>query len=114
MRVRWGWAPTSPGRSPRRSGSTWQELVGTVRNHWFAVVGLSVSCDSRLDVLASCIHAIRRASRNRAIGVLVGGAVFVEHPELARRIGADATALDGRQAVLQAQNILALLPRAAR
>jgi methanogenic corrinoid protein MtbC1 len=91
-----------------------QELVGTVRNHWFAVVGLSVSCDSRLDVLASCIHAIRRASRNRAIGVLVGGAVFVEHPELARRIGADATAIDGRQAVLQAQDILALLPRAAR
>lgn len=87
------------------------DLARVVRSKWFAVVGLSVSCDGRLDALASAIRVIRRASRNRAIGVLVGGPVFVEHPELVTLVGADATATDGRQAALQARNLLALLAR---
>jgi MerR family transcriptional regulator, light-induced transcriptional regulator len=84
------------------------ELVGIVRREWFAVVGFSACCDTRLEALASGIHAVRRASRNPAIGVLVGGPVFVEHPDLAPLIGADATAVDGRQATCQAENLLAL------
>jgi MerR family transcriptional regulator, light-induced transcriptional regulator len=84
------------------------DLVGIVRREWFAVVGFSASCDTRLDALASGIHAVRRASCNQAIGVLVGGPVFVEHPELATLIGADATAADGRQATSQAESLLAL------
>jgi MerR family transcriptional regulator, light-induced transcriptional regulator len=84
------------------------ELVRIVRNEWFAVVGFSASCDTRLDALAAGIHAVRRASRNPAVGVLVGGPVFVEHPELATLIGADATAVDGRQATQQAESLLAL------
>lgn len=89
------------------------ELVGLVRGSWFAVVGLSVGGECRLDGLAATIRAIRRASRNRSIGVLVGGPVFVERPELAVIVGADATAVDGRQAVLQAQDLLTLLSRSA-
>jgi MerR family transcriptional regulator, light-induced transcriptional regulator len=84
------------------------ELVGLVRNEWFAVVGFSTSCDTRLEALASGIHAVRRASRNPSVGVMVGGPVFVEHPELATLIGADATAIDGRQATAQAESLLAL------
>jgi methanogenic corrinoid protein MtbC1 len=86
------------------------ELLSTLRSEPFAVVGLSVSCESRLDGLASCIHALRRASRNRRIGVMVGGQVFKERPELVALVGADATALDGRQACLQAEGLLHLLP----
>jgi MerR family transcriptional regulator, light-induced transcriptional regulator len=85
------------------------DLVQLVRKEWFAVVGLSLGCDTRVDALATGIRALRRASRNRAIGVLVGGPLFVEHPELVARVGADATAVDGGQAPLQAQNVLALL-----
>ena len=87
------------------------ELVRLVRGEWFAVVGLSVSSDAKLDALASSIRAIRRASRNRAIGVLAGGPVFLEHPELVALVGADATATDGRQATVQARNLLALMAR---
>jgi methanogenic corrinoid protein MtbC1 len=97
-----GW-DVSSGSSMSKS-----ELVGMVRNEWFAVVGFSASCDTRLDALASGIHAVRRASRNPAIGILVGGPVFIEHPELATLIGADATAVDGRQATFQAESLLAL------
>ncbi len=78
---------------------------------WFGIVGLSVSCHDRLDVLAKDIRTIRRVSRNPAIGVMVGGPPFVADPHLATKVGADATAADGRQAVQQAQRLVSLLAR---
>jgi methanogenic corrinoid protein MtbC1 len=81
------------------------DILDVVRRHWFAVVGLSVGSEARVDRLASTIASIRRESRNRAIGVLVGGPVLLERPELAEEIGADATAADGPEAVLRAENI---------
>ena len=87
------------------------DLVQLVRGEWFAVVGLSLSCETRLDAMTSGIRALRRASRNRALGILVGGPLFNSHPELVARVGADATAIDGGQAPIQAQNVLALLAR---
>lgn len=85
------------------------ELMRQVRSEWFAVAGFSASSQTKLDDLAHCIRSVRRASRNQALGVLVGGPIFIEHPELVARVGADATAVDGRQAALQAHNLLALL-----
>ncbi len=88
-----------------------RELSELVSRSSFNLVGFSLSADTRLDALAASIRAVRRASRNRGVGVLVGGPVFVDHPELVSLVGADATAIDGRQATLQAQNTLALLGR---
>jgi methanogenic corrinoid protein MtbC1 len=87
------------------------ELIRTVRSQWFAVVGLSVSCEVQLDALVSTIRLIRRASRNQKVGILVGGPVFVEHPEMGPLVGADATAVDGRQAPVQAEKLLALISK---
>lgn len=89
-------------------------LVGRVRNESFSVLGLSLSCASRLEGLASIIHVLRRVSRNRSIGIMVGGPVFAEHPELAALVGADATAVDGRTACDQASSLVALLASRAR
>ncbi len=85
------------------------ELSSTVRSRWFAVAGISVGNDDRLDAVAALIRRVRRDSCNRGIGVMVGGRVFAEKPELAGLVGADATATDGRQAALQAETLLALL-----
>jgi methanogenic corrinoid protein MtbC1 len=85
--------------------------VANVRGRWFDVVGLSLSGERHLDVLATTIHAIRKASRNRGVGVMVGGPLFIEHPEWVARVGADTTANDGRQAVLQAHSMIGLLAR---
>ncbi|UEM01350.1 cobalamin B12-binding domain-containing protein [Skermanella rosea] len=87
------------------------ELIRTVRSQWFSVVGLSVSCEVQVEVLASTIRLIRRASRNPAVGIMVGGPVFVTHPELVTLVGADVTALDAREAPLQAENLLALVTK---
>jgi methylmalonyl-CoA mutase cobalamin-binding subunit len=81
------------------------DIVDTVRQNWFAVIGLSVGSAARLDSLTAMIGTIRRESRNRGIGVLVGGPLLVEKPELADLVGADATAIDGPQAVLRAEDI---------
>ncbi len=86
---------------PRNSA----ELLELTRQNWFAAVGLSVGSEARLEDVAATIGALRQASRNRAIGVLVGGPILVDKPELAASIGADATAADGRQAVQQAERI---------
>jgi len=90
-------------------GASKEEIVRIVRSEWFSVVGLSVSCEQHLDGLASVIRAIRRASRNSAIGILVGGQPFIERPERVALVGADATAADGHQATLQAQKLVSLL-----
>jgi hypothetical protein len=39
---------------------------------------------------------------------MVGGPAFNDHPELVALVGADATAVDGRQAALQAEALLAM------
>jgi MerR family transcriptional regulator, light-induced transcriptional regulator len=82
------------------------DVVAIVRREWFAVVGLSLSCESRLEELAKQIRIIRRASCNRAICVMVGGGIFVEHPEFVSQVGADLMAVDGRQAPAKAQNFV--------
>jgi MerR family transcriptional regulator, light-induced transcriptional regulator len=77
-----------------------------VRSEWFDVIGISVGYEARLDWLRSGIEAIRKASRNRAIGVMVGGPVLVADPSRAQAVGADATAIDGRQAPAVAEDLL--------
>jgi len=95
------------------TGASARELVATARKQWFSMVGFSLSCETRLDTLAQLIREIRRASRNPHLGVMVGGQLFAERPELAALVGADATASDGQQAVLKAETLLALLVQEA-
>jgi methanogenic corrinoid protein MtbC1 len=86
------------------SGSI-EELLEVVRTHWFAAVGFSVGSETRVDQLPRVIQAVRHASHNRSIGVLVGGPLLVAKPELAALVGADATALDGPMAVQRAEQL---------
>ena len=86
-----------------------QELAQCVRSHSFALVGLSAGCEARLESLRAAVRAVRRHSRNPAVGIIVGGPLFQEHPEWATRVGADATAADGEQAAQLAESVCALL-----
>jgi methanogenic corrinoid protein MtbC1 len=90
------------------------DLLRLVGRERFDLVGLSTGCDAKLDGLPALVHAVRHRSRNPEVGVFVGGPAFLEHPELATAVGADATALDGRQAVAQAEQLLAMRAGGAR
>ncbi len=81
-------------------------ILNRVRARHFDVVGLSIAGEVLLPVLQPLIQSIRKASRNRHITVLVGGALMVDRPRLFAEVGADATALDGRQAVRQVPHVL--------
>ncbi|MBK7659809.1 MAG: cobalamin B12-binding domain-containing protein [Betaproteobacteria bacterium] len=90
------------------------DLRSLVRTQWFDVVGLSVSCTSRLDLLAECVGAVRHASRNRHVAILVGGQLFARSPELGATIDADMTVVDGLLAPTEARELVARRSRAAR
>jgi MerR family transcriptional regulator, light-induced transcriptional regulator len=85
------------------------ELFDAVRREPFALVWLSARCENRIDALSAIIRRVRRASQNPDIGVMVGGPLFAKRPALVALVGADATAADGKQAALQAQNLVDLL-----
>lgn len=75
------------------------ELVEAAQTSWFDVVGFSVGAVSQLSNLKAAITAIRRASLNPDIVVMVGGPVFIATPALVAEVGADGTAADAALAV---------------
>jgi methanogenic corrinoid protein MtbC1 len=86
------------------------DLCDMLRHDWFGVLGFSVSAEAYVPPLAAALPRLRRASRNASLAVLVGGAVFTARPDLARDIGADATAANGVQATWVAENMLGARP----
>lgn len=90
------------------------ELIGFARRHPLSMVGFSLSSETLLERLDSVIKAVRANSVHRGVGVMVGGRFFHEHPDYVAEVGADATALDGRQAVVQAESLYRLNAPKAR
>jgi methanogenic corrinoid protein MtbC1 len=95
-----GWSVTL--MTPTRMAEVTQRLS----SEWFDLVGISLSNDSLIEKLTSAISQMRRKSRNRLIGVLVGGATFNGNPDLYATVGANASASDGREAVLIAEGLM--------
>lgn len=93
-------------------GADVEELGRIVRREWYDVIGLSLSCETLLASLSSAIDIVRRRSRNKRIGVVVGGRYFNEHPESAALVGADLVAFDGLDAVRKAQRLVGDAARA--
>lgn len=93
-------------RESLRSSSA--DLARLVLEQHFDVLGISASCESHLNELKDMINTIRKASSNKAIGVIVGGRVFTEHPELVRGVGADLMAGDGREGPRHAEALVRL------
>jgi methanogenic corrinoid protein MtbC1 len=77
-----------------------------VHNHWFDVVGFSVSSDRRLNELKKDIHDIRRDSRNPNVGIMLGGPMVIAQPDLAVSMGADMISADATAAPHQARSLI--------
>lgn len=82
-------------------------LVRLVGDEHFDVVGFAIGNDKSIPSLAELIRNVRKASLNRHVGVLVGGPLLVARPQIATLVGADATGADARQAMLEAEKLLA-------
>jgi methanogenic corrinoid protein MtbC1 len=90
-------------------GAVENEILALVGREWFAVVGFSVSTAAQLPALTGLIRKVRRAALNRDVRIMAGGLPFIGHPERVAKVGADATAMDGRDAVDRAEHLLELL-----
>lgn len=80
-------------------------LTELVRKKRFALVGLVVREDADLEDVGRVVHAVRQASRNRDLGILLAGPAVQRHPERAVTVGADAAVSDARHAVKQAAEL---------
>ena len=84
------------------------DVIELVAGQWFDVIGLSVSQLRDPTKVAGDIALIRQRSMNKNAIIKIGGKVFVENPDLVSAVGADATAIDGRQAVLKVADMISL------
>ena len=91
--------------------SSHQELISLVHNHWFDVVGFSVSSDRRLNELKKDIADIRRDSRNRSVGIMLGGPMVMTEPGLVADVGADMMSGDATTAPQQARELIEQMKR---
>lgn len=82
------------------------ELLEAVRGEWFDVIGISIGAEFQIEGLSSVILGLKRASRNPAVRVMLGGPVAAANPDLHTRLGADATAFDAQQALSVAESLL--------
>lgn len=88
-------------------GAGLPELTHALSTGWYDVVGLSVGSECHADGVASAILALRQASLNPAVVVMVGGPVVNLLDGFAVQVGADAMAMDARAAVAEAERLVA-------
>ena len=85
---------------------TENDLLHTIHDAWYDVIGFSTGSTERLGVLRHQIARVRRSSRNPNLVVLVGGSAFEDDAALVGRVGADGWAADARQAPTVARAML--------
>ncbi len=83
------------------------KVIEAVSREWLAVVGFSISGNTHVDALREMIQSVRKHSMNPHIGVMVGGPIIKDQPELVERLGADGTAANAASAVVLAKKLLA-------
>ncbi len=91
------------------TSATDHQLINMVAEQHYDVIGLTITRDDEMASAPALIGRIRARSRNPMLGVIVGGRIFTQSPELAMQIGADATAADAEQAVKRAEILLRVL-----
>jgi MerR family transcriptional regulator, light-induced transcriptional regulator len=83
-----------------------QDLADLIATENFDLVGIGISIVGQLELVEEMIANVRQCSRNHDIKIMVGGNLIVEQSELAASLGADFSAIDAREAVTIAQNII--------
>ena len=81
------------------------EVLDTLSMHWFDVLALSASMDGEAKELGKTIKAARKTSRNPRLAIMVGGPLFLRHPELAQTVGADGMSEDAPSALALAARL---------
>lgn len=95
-----GWCVRSGPAVPKA------KLLDLVKGEWFDMVGFSVTADRSLKGLAACLRAIRKASCNAGLGIMIGGYAVAANEERTRFLGADFTSGSAEDALRQANRLV--------
>lgn len=80
-----------------------RDLLRLAREDKFDVIGLSLSSDVFYESIRALVPALRTASKNPSVLMMVGGRYFADHPDHAITAGADAAASDAPDALRRAE-----------
>lgn len=75
------------------------EITAGVGDGWYDLFCMGVTRQAHIEDVSETITAVRRASLNRGLFVIVNGNPFSEHPDLVGAVGADAAASNGEEAL---------------
>ncbi len=92
------------------TGGAWAagaDAAALCTGEWFDVVGFSLGAEVHLQALTAGISALRHATCNQDLKILVGGPLFALHPEFVGQVGADGMTIDGRDAPSLAETLIA-------
>lgn len=78
-------------------------LVSTVD---YDVVGFSIATDVQISRADHCIKAVRAASHNKDVIIMVGGSLILATPSLVETLGADGTGASAAEATERAEELL--------
>jgi methanogenic corrinoid protein MtbC1 len=78
--------------------ATTADAVTLVKKRRFDAIGFSLAFEGRLDALAQSILSVRRVAGSSPQCIIVGGPVFVSHPEYVSRVQADLVVANGNDA----------------
>ena len=95
-----GWQSEALVKPERR------DLLDRLGQRPFDLVGLTLARDWPSGAIADLIRAMRSASANPRITVLVGGRMINENPGLVETIGADGTGVDALAALDTAESLM--------
>jgi methanogenic corrinoid protein MtbC1 len=84
-----------------------QDVQAAASSGWFDVVGFSLAAEIHLDDLAGRIEAVRAASMNPRLCIMVGGALFAREPDRVGQVGADGAPASAREAPVLADKLVA-------
>ncbi len=83
------------------------EVKNCIAADSFDLLGLSLGTECQAKAVSSAILKLRKASRNPAVVVMVGGPAVVVSPDFVHLVGADGTAPDAASAVAEAESLVA-------
>ena len=82
------------------------EIVTKASNEWFDLIGISVSIQEQFTELNNFIQTLKNASKNPEVGIMVGGPLFIAHPELISQVQADIIGLNAQEAIEAAELLI--------
>jgi hypothetical protein len=81
-------------------------IMETLAARSIDVIGFSVGCEEFFGPLTDLIKCVNQVSLNRNIAILVGGRLFLDHPDFASKISGATVVSNGVNAVETAENLL--------